>query len=292
MNNGYANLKLSNEDLFQIAELRDGIEQPIINLSGCSLIGEKIPELDMTNCPIRGIDLDGCSFMVEGQRLTVRNTDMSRSKIRGAVLPFLQAQYTVLTKTDFSFSLLSHINLRGARGRDTAFTSAGLDYAILSDTILAKADFEGANLSNVNIDKSCLSKAILKQCGLTSTKISSSDIIEGDWSGSKGVALGFSNSNLGKGVFCKVRWLTGTMESCDFTDSDFSGAFLSDIDFTNSNLSGCNFEGATFEGCIVDQANFKEANINGCTFKNTDASSGNLSAAIGVPIIENLDTAH
>jgi uncharacterized protein YjbI with pentapeptide repeats len=147
------------------------------NLPGIYWPGKNLSDLDMWNINLAGANLTGAN----------------------------------LSGADISNSVLTNINLSGAKLEDTHLAGANLTGANLTGANLLEADLSNANLTNANLTNAKLTDAQLRLAILTGANLGNTDLIDAGFWGANLTGANLQGSNWKKAMFIDKAILTNAI---------------------------------------------------------------------------------
>ena len=235
-----------------------------------------------------------------GEKLNLRNTDISGADLRAANLQRVDLrganlQRADLTKVNFlnaeldgaklTGSILYEANLQGVSLCGANLAGANLNRANLSGATLRSANLVGASLRATNLCEANLYKANLQQANLKAANLSGAKLFLVNLQGAK---LGKANmqstgliganlqqANLNGANLQQANLNAAKLQNTEVFFANLCGASLTEADLCGANLMGANLLHATLYEANLCGVNLMGANLAGC-----DLSSVKLEGAI------------
>ncbi len=188
---------------------------------------------------------------------------------------------SVNSNPNFSYEILTEINLSYSTLKEANFTGANLTGANLTGANLTSANLTGANLSGADLTDACLDYALLKNAIFDEqTKIHEKyylmwEIINNTVIGRNLFGVNLTNSrldganlagfNLNNANFCSLFPFRSNLNGVILTRANLENANLENTDLRGANLSGANLNGTNLRNVLLDHANLSGADLtNAC----------------------------
>ena len=164
--------KVSREELDRIIEKHGGPRG--VDLTGCSLRGEVLVDMDLHGIILRGADLRQTRFyrtdlsVANLQGANLEGAKLNNAKLKGALLDEWKGKeikQTNLKRAQLISADLEGANLEGAILREANLEKAGLKGAILHKADLREANLKLAELDNTRLDPKSLGGNVVQELG-------------------------------------------------------------------------------------------------------------------------------
>ncbi len=261
-----------------------------VDLSGASLSGANLRDIDFTGANLTGVNFSWASLNhAKFTGACLQQADLHSANLNSAFLEQANLCRTKLSKVDLRSANLQEADFSWATAADADFSGAHLHRAKLNQINLERsklnnselvgaelmeANLQRASLIGTNLTGANLREAHLEEANLRDAILVGSNLTEADLSAAYLRAANLSEADLHRTILVGADLSEANLNNADLSRANLTGAYL-----LKASLRKAYLLRAILQEVYLLRADLSEANLRGADLRRADLSGAYLSDA-------------